>query len=486
MAIKVLVLDDEPEILDSLRRLLELDGRFEVLTTVSPKEALSLVAREKIQIILCDIVMPEMDGLEFLERTHSINGLVQIIMMTAYSSVDRVLSCLEKGAADYLMKPFDVHEVRKVLDQVVQRLERWRELVIEARRREIAPEELDNQDLEGLHPIKAESPEDKLELLEQLIQENPSDLSFRLLNWLEEERDQMIRERLLEELSQRLPREKDERLLRLMLSSPEAFIRNGAIDLAQDIGNQLLPQLANLLEDPDKDIRKLSLDILAHVETPEAEPLLLKALEDKDPNVRMTAAEYIGQRGLEAGIPRLEEMALEEEDLMVQATALEALAGLKKSPRSQELIETLKEERGLRASFLKYLAAFGRQEDLLWLEEALKRGKLPLSREALEALRVLISRHDYQPQDLQDYLLGAIKGLKDPLEVYLTLQVLELCDPQEAQKTARELVKGPLGAATGAINFLAEYGSREDRDYLEGLKEAKGEIGQTIKEILEV
>ncbi|MBA2848071.1 response regulator [Thermosulfuriphilus ammonigenes] len=488
MAIKVLVLDDEPEILESLRRLLELDGRFEPLVTTSPQEALSLVAREKIQIIICDIVMPEMDGLEFLERAHSINGLVQIIMMTAYSSVDRVLTCLEKGAADYLMKPFDIHEVRKVLDQVVQRLERWRELVIEARRREINPEEV-ARPTSGRQ--RGESPEERLEFLEELLAQRPPDLPFRLLEWLEEEDDQLVRERILEELGQRLAQEEDERLLKLMLSSPQAYIRNGAIDLAQDLGPQILPHLERLARDEDKDLRKLVLDIAVQINDPRAERLLLEALDDEETNVRITAAEYLGQKGVREAIPRLEEMAIREEDEMARGVALEALAALKESPRAREVISLLKEEASpvLLHSFLKYLARFGNKKDLGWLSKGIREGRVPLARESLEALVLLLKRHGQRPsKGLLAYLTQKAGDLSDSLEVYLLLQVVAMGDQQAASSLAGELLNGPIEVATGAINFLAEYGTSEDRQRLETLaRESKRpEIQQTIEDVLEL
>ena len=96
MNINVLIVDDEVEINNTLTRFLELEDRYSIDSVTDPFEALEKVKREKIHILLSDIMMPGMSGIELLEQVKMADGLTQVIMMTAYSTIDKVVECLEK------------------------------------------------------------------------------------------------------------------------------------------------------------------------------------------------------------------------------------------------------------------------------------------------------------------------------------------------------------------------------------------------------
>lgn len=131
MTINLLIVDDELEICKTLQRFLELDSVYNVEIETSPEAALEKVKREVFHIVLSDIMMPSMDGIELLREIKKVDGLVQVVMMTAFSTVDKVITCLEVGASDYIMKPFeDLEDVKKVLDQIVEKLTRWRTVVV--------------------------------------------------------------------------------------------------------------------------------------------------------------------------------------------------------------------------------------------------------------------------------------------------------------------------------------------------------------------
>ena len=138
MKLKILIVDDEIEISKTLTRFLEIDGRFIIENVTSPVEALEKVKKEKIHIMLSDIMMPEMSGVELLEKVKAADGLTQVIMMTAFSTVNRVVECLEKGANDYLLKPFDdLEDVQKIIDVTAEKLDRWKSVLVQSKNHEI-------------------------------------------------------------------------------------------------------------------------------------------------------------------------------------------------------------------------------------------------------------------------------------------------------------------------------------------------------------
>ncbi len=123
--VRILVVDDEADILKSLKTHLELDG-FWVDVAPSAKEALAKIKSTRFHIVLTDINMPEMDGIEMLEEIKKFRGDTIVIMITAYSSLMKVANSRFHGAADYVLKPFrDLSEVDEVIDLAYQQILRW-------------------------------------------------------------------------------------------------------------------------------------------------------------------------------------------------------------------------------------------------------------------------------------------------------------------------------------------------------------------------
>ena len=103
----ILVIDDEIEILDMLSRFLNRNPNFTVQTFSNPVSALSSINNNtKYDLVLLDIMMPQMNGLDVLEKLKEINSDQKVIMMTAYSTLDKVLKSHKIGATNYIMKPF--------------------------------------------------------------------------------------------------------------------------------------------------------------------------------------------------------------------------------------------------------------------------------------------------------------------------------------------------------------------------------------------
>lgn len=103
----ILVIDDEIEILDMLSRFLNRNPNFSVQTFSNPVSALSSINNNtKYDLVLLDIMMPQMNGLDVLEKLKDMNSDQKVIMMTAYSTLDKVLKSHKIGATNYVMKPF--------------------------------------------------------------------------------------------------------------------------------------------------------------------------------------------------------------------------------------------------------------------------------------------------------------------------------------------------------------------------------------------
>ncbi|NOY45854.1 MAG: response regulator [Deltaproteobacteria bacterium] len=128
--LRVLVVDDEPAILRTLRVCLAREG-FVCETETDPREALRRIRTgPPVHIFLMDIVMPEMDGVALLRALREKGGLTQTIVMTAYSSLDRILDAYRLGALDYLVKPFEsLDEVIEVIRAAERRYRRWQHAV---------------------------------------------------------------------------------------------------------------------------------------------------------------------------------------------------------------------------------------------------------------------------------------------------------------------------------------------------------------------
>jgi len=103
--INIVIIDDESDILQMLEKYLSREGGYKVRTFTNPIVAISSLPQET-DLILLDIMMPQMSGLEALPQLLEKNPAVKVLMMTAYSTLDKVLNAHRYGAHDYVMKPF--------------------------------------------------------------------------------------------------------------------------------------------------------------------------------------------------------------------------------------------------------------------------------------------------------------------------------------------------------------------------------------------
>ena len=111
---KILVVDDEKVIGDALSKFLTKKGYY-VMIARSGEEALEKVKEEMPHLILLDIMMPGMSGIETLKRIKEINKEVVVVMITAVNEDDIGRKCLELGAYDYIIKPLNIDYLETVL-----------------------------------------------------------------------------------------------------------------------------------------------------------------------------------------------------------------------------------------------------------------------------------------------------------------------------------------------------------------------------------
>ena len=102
---RILVIDDEAAIRDSLRMTLEYEG-YEVLLAATGQEGLALAERESPDLVLLDVKMPGMDGLDVLERLRAMTDTLPVIVVSGHGTISTAVEATKKGAFDFIEKPF--------------------------------------------------------------------------------------------------------------------------------------------------------------------------------------------------------------------------------------------------------------------------------------------------------------------------------------------------------------------------------------------
>jgi DNA-binding NtrC family response regulator len=114
------VIDDEPVIHDVLAQLLTSEG-YEVEISSNGEEALEKFAPQSCDVVLLDLLMPGMDGIEVLQRIKKIDPAAAVIIITAYGSVESAIAAMKFGALDYIQKPFKHDELLRTIERAVER-----------------------------------------------------------------------------------------------------------------------------------------------------------------------------------------------------------------------------------------------------------------------------------------------------------------------------------------------------------------------------
>ena len=116
--IKTLVVDDDAEVLKTLVKILKKKGH-DVFPFESSITALEYLKQEKMDLILTDLKMPEMDGIQFLSRAKTLRPDAPVILITGFATIDTAVSAIKWGAFDYLRKPFEIKKIYEVVDRAL-------------------------------------------------------------------------------------------------------------------------------------------------------------------------------------------------------------------------------------------------------------------------------------------------------------------------------------------------------------------------------
>ena len=119
MKLRVLVVDDDEDICLYLREFLTREG-FKVQTVSKPAEALVEIRQGRHQIVLLDVVLPGVEGVELLRQVRAIDSDICVIVMTGYPSVQSAVDSMKAAAFDYLQKPFDLEQLRAVMERAIR------------------------------------------------------------------------------------------------------------------------------------------------------------------------------------------------------------------------------------------------------------------------------------------------------------------------------------------------------------------------------
>ncbi len=115
----ILVVDDDPSVLDSISLLLKQYG-YIVISCERAKDVFNALQEEKIDVVLSDVKMPEITGIELLDKIHTINSDIPVILMTAYADFNISVDAIKKGVFDFIIKPYQPEQILHSVEKAVK------------------------------------------------------------------------------------------------------------------------------------------------------------------------------------------------------------------------------------------------------------------------------------------------------------------------------------------------------------------------------
>ena len=124
MAERILIVDDEIDMLELLELIITDRTEYEVVTTNSPLEVPELLKKEPYDLLITDLRMPDIDGIELIEMVKQVDDQLPFIIITAYGTIESAVEAMRKGAFDYITKPFRQEQILLTIEKVMK----WRRL----------------------------------------------------------------------------------------------------------------------------------------------------------------------------------------------------------------------------------------------------------------------------------------------------------------------------------------------------------------------
>lgn len=143
MSGRILIIDDEKDMLVLLQRIIAEESDHEVVTEANAQRALHLFREAPFDLVITDLKMPKMDGIQLLEDVRKVSPDVSVIILTAYATIETAVEAIQKGAFDYITKPFRRERILLTVNKAMQ----WQELVRENRSLRLALAERENSPL---------------------------------------------------------------------------------------------------------------------------------------------------------------------------------------------------------------------------------------------------------------------------------------------------------------------------------------------------
>ena len=121
MAYTIVIIDDETDLLDLLKLILTEKTDYTILTTSDPKQALDWCREYHADVLISDLRMPQMEGIELLKLLKAQDKTIPFIIMTAYGTIESAVEAMRQGAFDYITKPFRKEQILMTINKALDK-----------------------------------------------------------------------------------------------------------------------------------------------------------------------------------------------------------------------------------------------------------------------------------------------------------------------------------------------------------------------------